>query len=108
MKLKDLTLKNIRYFLEGYYFLFLEKLNWLTLLFKHRKEQYEFRKIRVLKISPNCIKDKKCVHCTCNTPALFLAKKGCELGCYPELMSKKEWDLSNEKIEYNNTKNIYL
>lgn len=104
MNIKQITLKNIKYFFQGYFYLGLEKLKWLSLILKHRKEQFEFRKQRVTKIHPDCIKNKSCIHCGCATPALFLADKACELGCYPEIMTKKQWFNSKERIEYLNNK----
>lgn len=104
LKLKDITLKNIKYFFQGYYFLILNKLNWLKLLFPYRKEQFEFRKQRVYKLNPKCIENKECIHCHCDTPALFLADKACELGCYPEIMNNKNWKISKERQEYLNNK----
>ncbi len=86
IKLKDITIKNIKSFLQGYIRSII--LNRLT----HVYEQVEIRINRVNKISPECIANGKCKHCKCTTPELFYADKGCELGCYPKLMNKQEWN----------------
>lgn len=90
--LKQLTLKNIKAFIEGY----IRK--WLIDFFQkrleHINEQVEWRIFQVAEKSPKCLIDGECVICKCKIPELFYADKPCsnkESPCYPELKSKKDW-----------------
>ena len=58
------------------------------LLRKHIIEQYEWR---LTKMNPQCFLSGSCVKCGCDTPALQMANKACDGGCYFEMFSKKKW-----------------
>ena len=116
MQLKDITIKNVFSFFQGNirYGLFKMKMkkqlfdekfgNWensnLNLTMSHTQEQFIYRIYLVSKKSPTCLNGQ--CYCGCDTPALFLADKGCEgykesngerLGpCYTEMMSKEIWE----------------
>lgn len=62
----------------------------------HIKEQIIFR-IKVM--NPECYNQGNCIHCGCHTTSLQMANKVCEGNCYPELMSKTDWN--NYKLENN-------
>lgn len=89
--IQRITLKNIKSFIEGYTYSFLLKFyqKYLTHIF----EQVDYRKKLVEEKSPECIYNGQCKHCTCKTPELFFATKGCSNNppCYPEMASKDEW-----------------
>lgn len=68
-----------------------------------RKEQVEWRTEQVEKRSKECITSKACVHCHCTTPDKFWEPDPCDLGCYPEWMTKEQWaefKKVKDKIQY--------
>jgi hypothetical protein len=48
-------------------------------------------------MNQTCLKQGSCVICGCSTPQLQMADAACEGNCYPEMMSKENWD--NYKLE---------
>ena len=88
-----ITLHNIKRFIQGYWRYFLFKFSKdssdLNLLSKHKQEQFKWR-MRVM--NPECLKNKKCVICGCETPFLQMADDSCEGNCYPAFMSKEDWN----------------
>lgn len=84
MEIREITLKNIKAFIQGYFRKFL--LDKLTYIY----EQVEYRKEQVAIKSPDCL-NGQCVKCGCKTPELFYADKPCENKCYDELKSKEDW-----------------
>lgn len=82
-------IKDIRAYCTGWfrYRLFYSKLNWL--IPKHIREQID---IRILSMDAKCFNDGSCKMCGCTTTALQMANKRCDKPCYPEMMSKKEWE----------------
>ena len=81
--------KKVYDFLQGESRVVMDTFNSLP---EHIKEQVEYRTSLVEKTSPECLKDKKCVHCGCTIPDLFYADKPCEKGCYPTMKSVKDWE----------------
>jgi len=68
--------------------------SWFRSLFpipKHIKEQTVWRRLEVIKKSPTCWVAGACVQCGCLMPEKTMADMDCEYGCYPVMMSKKEW-----------------
>jgi len=55
------------------------------------EEQVAWRKRLVETVSPECIKQGKCVHCGCETPDKFYETAPCANGCYPEWLNEEEW-----------------
>ena len=92
MKLKEITLKNVKAFIQGYTRKFM--IDFFIDKLKYIFEQVEYRKEQVTEKSPECILNGECKICGCKTPELFYSDKGCSNlsdPCYPEMMSKKEW-----------------
>ncbi len=85
------TVSNIKAYLVGtirskfYYSIWF---GWL--IRTHIRAQIHHR-IKVMK--PVCYWSGSCVECGCTTPALQMADKTCDGACYPEMMTKKEWDI---------------
>lgn len=73
---------NIRYKL--YY-----SLKWKKLLKPHIIEQIGFR-IEVM--DKKCYEQGECKICRCQTTHLQMANKSCDKPCYPEMMTKEDWD----------------
>ena len=88
---KKVNFKNISNFLKSYWNMFI---TWITGS-KWKKDQYEWRKDRVSKISPKCL-EGECIHCGCITPDKFYEPDACERGCYPEWMNKEQWKIWND------------
>lgn len=67
---------------------------------KYIKEQIEYRRNQVQKVSPECLKSGSCVYCGCDMNYKLKADIGCENNpsCYPEMMSKKEWKVFKSKL----------
>lgn len=90
-KREDITLRNIRAFIEGNirYKLYYSKYSFIrNLIPKHIKEQIDIR-IKIMR--KECFDNGYCVECGCKTTALQMAKKSCDGNCYPELVSRKVW-----------------
>lgn len=66
---------------------------------KHIREQYKYR---LQNANPVCIKNKQCIGCGCTVPAVFLADKSCKRGCYPVMLTRRDWKL----FKLNNNINI--
>lgn len=88
-----ITWHNIKRFIQGYWRYFLFKFSKdgqdLNLLAKYKQEQFKWR-LRVM--NPECLENKKCVICGCETPYLQMSDEACEGKCYPDFMSKEGWD----------------
>ena len=104
LKLKDITPKNIKAFIQGY----IRK--WLIGFFdkrlKHINEIVAWRKQQVEEKSPECISSGQCVVCSCKTPELFYSDKPCSSNspCYPRMQSKEEWISFKNKNSIKNGK----
>lgn len=62
--------------------------NFRFLLRKHIIEQFEWR----LSVMNNeCYSSGSCIKCGCDTPALQMANKACEGGCYFKMMRSNTW-----------------
>lgn len=90
-----INLKNIKRFLQGWYRYILYKLQKhedpesLNLLPLHKQEQFRYR-LQIM--DKQCLADGKCKICGCETPQLQMIDDACEGKCYPNMMSKEEWD----------------
>jgi hypothetical protein len=62
--------------------------NYRFLLRKHITEQYEWR---LSIMNKECYNSGSCIRCGCNTPALQMANKACEGGCYFKMKGRREW-----------------
>ena len=96
MELKDITLKNIANFVEGYSKWFIDEF-----LPKHTKEQILWR---ATQCPPECAKNRKCIHCGCDYPQKLYLNKSCnKTKELPDLMDEKSWEdyklkLKNDKL----------
>lgn len=95
-------IKQIWYYLQGNMrcFLYYSKskinvdLKWL--LSDSIQEQFEYR---LRSIRKQCYEDGQCEVCECSIPQLLFADKACEGGCYPEFLSREEWEeLKKDRI----------
>jgi hypothetical protein len=90
MKSKKYNLTNIKAFLQGYTRIFAYRLlntlqakgyfKNLTLEFL-KEERFKYR---VKNANLECLKNGKCLVCSCDVPELFMSDKGCEVNCYKE------------------------
>lgn len=92
IKLKEITLKNVKAFIQGY----IRKwtLDFFQNRLEHILEQVEYRIDMVAEKSPECLMNGECKICHCATPALFYADKPCsnkETPCYGPMLNKQEW-----------------
>ena len=73
------------------------------------KEQIAWR---LSVMNRECYSSGSCVKCGCDTPALQMANKACEGGCYFEMYDKKKWEAFKITIEkrkqYDHTKVNFL
>jgi len=75
----------------------------------HIVEQIQWR---IAKMDVDCYTEGSCKLCGCETPALQMANKACDKPCYPEMMTKKEWQkylkdgklLARKKLELRDSK----
>jgi len=56
---------------------------------------YEYRVEKVRQKSLECIENGHCVVCGCVTPDLFFANKADKGGCYPKMISKRDYKAMN-------------
>ncbi len=92
IKLNQITPKNVKAFIEGYFRQAVIKLYYT--FFSHVEEQVQWRIDQVAEKSPDCLINGECVICGCKIPELFYADKPCsrkENPCYPPLKGKLEW-----------------
>lgn len=80
------------YLLGNYrYFLYYNKYVLPKVLIRdHIWEQIEFR---IKNMDKKCFMDGQCKICECKTTALQMCNKACNKPCYPEMMSKRKWNL---------------
>jgi hypothetical protein len=96
LKLKDHPLSDIPEYLIGTYRQWAYD-NYRFLLRKHILEQYQKR----IQAAKECYFNGECICCGCETPALFMANKGCQApkycegkkACYPAMMDSVTWDV---------------
>ena len=84
----DITLGNIQGYIQGNFRKVLEDMDFLP---NHIKEQAEWRLEQVKEKSIDCYLNDECIHCHCQVSAKVFEDRKCEHGCYPEMMSKSEW-----------------
>ena len=88
----NITIKNIKQYIEGNSQRILEKLN---LQPEHIQEQIAYRRIIC---SKDCKVTGKCIKCGCEFYGKTSVSQSCNLERFPNLMSKVEW----EKFKKNN------
>lgn len=106
IKIRDIVAYNqgyFRYFL--YYSKELIKINLSFLIRKFIKEQLEYR---MLVMNRECYDQGSCITCGCKVPALQMSNKKCGGDCYPQMLTKKQWNLYKETMENWREKSINL
>jgi hypothetical protein len=101
IKVKEITPKNVKAFIQGYLRKFL--IDYFNRKLKYIFEQVEYRTECVREKSPECLTEGSCKVCGCKIPELFYSDKGCSNinnPCYPEMYSENEW------IRFKNLKSI--
>jgi hypothetical protein len=92
------TLSNIIAYIVGkyrYQFYYSKKFKWM--IRKHIREQIDWR---ISIMDKQCYNQGTCILCGCQTTALQMANKSCEKPCYPVMVSKKYWEINQEKHKY--------
>lgn len=87
MELEQITLKNIKNFIQGHARVYLDK---IKLLPQYTREQVFYR---IWICRDTCIPSGKCQICTCSAIKKSYATASCNLSKFPDLMSESEWDL---------------
>lgn len=84
---KEITLTNIKSFLEGYKNMFLLQLGSKPDYFK---EQVAYR----MSVCANdCMIKKQCKYCGCAVPAKMMVEKSCNGGQrFPDIMNEEQWN----------------
>lgn len=90
----DINNQNIKGFLQGHYRKMKEEVSGLP---EHQREQIKFRLDQVALKSPQCLLEGACIHCGCSFPEKAYEDRGCEHGCYPDMMNEQDWN--NQKFE---------
>ena len=94
MKLSDITLKNIKAFVEGNARMLGDNFGVVD---KHIQEQVAYRAA----LCSDCMEAGKCTYCGCKVPGKLYVKESCNKGDrFPNMMDKEEWE------EYKNENNI--
>lgn len=82
----QITIKNIKSFIEGNTKMFLADLG---LQPEHLKEQVAYRTI----LCEECLIINECKECHCKLPEKFYVKESCNNGeIFPDLMNKSDWE----------------
>ena len=89
MKAK-INLPNIKGYLQAHYREILKDFDFLP---KHIQEQAEWRLKQVAKKSPECLENDSCKICTCQVTSKVFEDRACEGNCYPQMMSKEQWEI---------------
>lgn len=82
---KEITLSNIRSYLEGNGQRILEE---LKLQPKHIQEQIAYRR---LLCNNDCAVQNKCIKCGCDFKGKTSVQQSCNPERFPDLMSKNDW-----------------
>ena len=116
---KKFKLKDVWHYIQGHvrYFFYYWKNNyffnkkWIRWIFLiplqkllplHIREQIT---IRINSMNQQCYLNGSCKMCGCKTTHLQMANKACEGLCYPQMQTKKNWNLlKNKKIVISNKK----
>ena len=86
-KKPQVTIKNIKAYIEGNTNMFLSDLRVQPI---HLQEQYAYR---MLQCKDDCVVNKECKYCGCKVPGKLYTSKSCNNGeRFPDLMSAKEWE----------------
>ena len=94
MNLKDITLDNIKDYIQGYSRWFMQ--HW-RLLADYEKEQILYRASQCPK---ECAIEQKCFYCKCDYPQKLFVDYSCNKGKeLPNLMGKKEWEDYKQKLK---------
>lgn len=91
---------NIKGFLQGNYRLLADQFEFIKPP-EHIKEQAIWRLEEVKRKSPECYENGACQFCGCDIDGKVMEDRACEEGCYPIMMTAKEWTIFKEinKIE---------
>lgn len=65
----------------------------------HLYEQIIWRRTRVIERSPVCWEENQCVVCGCEVIGKTMEDRGCDGGCYPEMMPKDKWKAYKELFD---------
>ena len=93
MKVEDITIGNIKSFIQGHSRFYLDK---ISLLPTFKKEQVFYR---IYICRDTCIPFKKCEVCKCPAIKKSYADASCNLEKFPNLMGQVEWE--KYKVEHN-------
>lgn len=108
----QITIRNILGFIQGYFRMGRELAG--IKLSSHIYEQIIWRRTQVMTLSPECWKEGHCKVCGCEILGKTMENRGCGISeseewlsegyqpCYPEMMSKEEWE------NYKTNNNILL
>lgn len=92
----QITLPNIKGFLQGNYRKVLEDLDFLPV---HIKEQWLYR---IGQMNEDCLVNKHCP-CKCSVPEKQLEDRPCEKNCYPRMMNEETWETFKQKVNISST-----
>lgn len=82
---KQITLNNIKSFLEGYKNMFLLQLGTKPDWFK---EQVAYR---MSACANDCMIKRECIKCGCSIPAKMMIEQSCNNERFPDIMNEQEW-----------------
>jgi len=93
---KPLNATTIKYFIQGH----LRSLGKrFGITEEHILEQSSWREEQVKKKSIECFSKQECIHCECSLNETLLSDAACKHGCFPEMMTKEQWDLFKQSIK---------
>jgi hypothetical protein len=91
-----LTRANLKGFFQGYFRYILHRF-FPGRFMDFRTEQFYFR---ISRMNEGCLRKEECP-CECSVPAKQMEDRSCDLGCYPPMMNKKDWEQFKKDINLN-------
>lgn len=102
IKLSQITLSNIKGFLQGHFRQFVEDYPGVVGDYMYEQVQY-----RLGIMDEQCLLNKKCP-CNCSVPSKQFEDRRCENECYGDMLSEEDWKqfkednkITKESISYN-------
>lgn len=92
MKLKDINIYNLKSFLQGNFYYYVEKLGIYP---DYKREQILYR---LDQCKNDCVPNGKCKECGCPTKKKVFASTSCNKGKrFPDLMNQEDWEEFKKK-----------
>lgn len=100
---KKINKETIKYFIQGHIRDFAKNFG---LVDEYILEQASWREQQVKEKSPECFDTGKCKYCECSLKETVISDTSCEHGCFPKMLSKREWEKAKQINHINFNTNV--